>query len=81
MKSKPSNCTNRAGLAGRSSTGVEILSLEGIRDTQLMTYFQLDEKLLHRRHPQTRYPPQESFLLTRQLTVAHKTVAGLRVNL
>ena len=46
MKSKPSNCTNRAGLAGRSSTGVEILSLEGIRDTQLMTYFQLDEILL-----------------------------------
>ena len=42
MKSKPSNCTNRARLAGRSSTGVEIVSLEGIRDTQFMTYFQLD---------------------------------------
>ena len=43
MKSKPRNCTNRARLAGRSSTGVEIVSLEGIRDTQLMTYFHSTE--------------------------------------
>ena len=81
MKSKPSNCTKpsppcRAKQHGRRNSKPRRNSRHPVHDL-----FSARRKLLHRRHPQTRYPSQESFLLTRQLTLAHKTVAGLRVNL